>query len=341
MTEIAAQPPAPTFAKVEQGAVVGNGEKPVRFDPAKHMCFKAPETTHLLKDLGLESEAGISPIGITAPFPLFTTEGVRQIRKDLFRPEIMKQFSYKVTDQVCKLRGHGAATPFVYEAWHSDAIQQACSKAAQCELEVVFDYEIAHTNVQVGSASTFSNLPELPPAPVASRATDEAKEETDIAADPLVAWHRDSYNFVCVVMLSDPTGMRGGETALRKGDGSILKVRGPQMGWAVLMQGSAISHVALKAYGGAERITIVTSFRPKGINTRDGSTLRTVKRVSNLDVLFRQWSSYRMELIAKRAADVQKKVDGGSMSAEEIKREMSKWVDEQITYLKNTISEME
>jgi len=45
---------------------------------------------------------------------------------------------------------------------------------------------------------------------------------------PVVGWHNDSYPFVCVLMLSDCTGMVGGETALRTGNGDILKVRGPQ-----------------------------------------------------------------------------------------------------------------
>lgn len=44
---------------------------------------------------------------------------------------------------------------------------------------------------------------------------------------PIVDWHRDSYPFVCVTMLSDCASMQGGETALRTGDGNIMKVRGP------------------------------------------------------------------------------------------------------------------
>ena len=55
------------------------------------------------------------------------------------------------------------------------------------------------------------------------------------ANDPLgdgtsaVAWHYDSFPFVCVVMLSDCTDMVGGETALRLPSGEIKKVRGPSM----------------------------------------------------------------------------------------------------------------
>lgn len=43
------------------------------------------------------------------------------------------------------------------------------------------------------------------------------------------SWHYDSFPFVCVTMLSDCTDMKGGETAILKGDGEIIKVRGPTM----------------------------------------------------------------------------------------------------------------
>lgn len=46
---------------------------------------------------------------------------------------------------------------------------------------------------------------------------------------PAFAWHRDSYPFVCVTMLSDCAEMTGGETALKTATGEIMKVRGPAM----------------------------------------------------------------------------------------------------------------
>lgn len=37
-------------------------------------------------------------------------------------------------------------------------------------------------------------------------------------------------------MLSDAANMEGGETAFRKGDGSVAKVKFPGAGWAIMMQ---------------------------------------------------------------------------------------------------------
>lgn len=84
------------------------------------------------------------------------------------------------------------------------------------------DYEIGHVNLAVNSEEE------------KTRALAAVKENIESGASwedesPIVDWHTDSYPFVCVTMLSDCIDMVGGETALRKGDGEVVKVRGPQM----------------------------------------------------------------------------------------------------------------
>jgi hypothetical protein len=49
----------------------------------------------------------------------------------------------------------------------------------------------------------------------------------EVVETPIVGWHTDSYPFVCVLMMSDVRGMVGGETAIRMGNGKIIKLRGP------------------------------------------------------------------------------------------------------------------
>ncbi len=120
---------------------------------------------------------------------------------------------------------------------------------------------------------------------------------------PIVDWHTDSYPFVCVLMLSDCTTMIGGETALRTGNGDILKVRGPEMGCAVVLQGRYIEHQALRALGATERITMVTSFRPRCPALPDDTVLTTVRPISNLSELYFQFSEYRLEILEERIRD--------------------------------------
>lgn len=87
------------------------------------------------------------------------------------------------------------------------------SKIAGVELVPVMDYEIGHINMSV---------------PRKKKEYDVNTMASEDDEEAIVGWHRDSYPFVCVLMMSDTTGMIGGETALRTGTGDIKKVRGPQ-----------------------------------------------------------------------------------------------------------------
>ena len=40
-------------------------------------------------------------------------------------------------------------------------------------------------------------------------------------------------------------------------DGTVKKIRGPGLGYAVMMQGRYIRHSALNAFGAPERVTMV------------------------------------------------------------------------------------
>lgn len=119
--------------------------------------------------------------------------------------------------------------PFVYDAWRSPEVLAIVSKIAGVELVPQMDFEIAHMNVSVQTEeekqAALAALTEK-----ASRDADEGVSGCPWEDDrPIVDWHTDSYPFVCVLMLSDCTNMIGGETALRCGNGEVMKVRGPGM----------------------------------------------------------------------------------------------------------------
>lgn len=179
------------------------------------------------------------------------------------------------------------------------------------------DFEIAHINLS--SKSEAQKVEEL--NAILDRKLTE--EDEGIAGcpweddKPIVDWHTDSYPFVCVTMLSNCESMTGGETALRTGDGQVLKVRGPQQvcysnlfpavlwltvlkGCAVMLQGRYIEHQALRAFGSTERITSVTSFRPKHASLPDDTVLTTVRPISNLSELYSQFAEYRLEMLEER-----------------------------------------
>lgn len=109
----------------------------------------------------------------------------------------------------------------MYDAWKNPETLAIISKIAGVDLVPAMDFEIGHVNLSVTSEEE------------KARALAYVKEQAAAGVNwedesPIVDWHTDSYPFVCVTMLSDCTDMVGGETALRKGDGEVAKVRGPQ-----------------------------------------------------------------------------------------------------------------
>ncbi|KAJ6008306.1 hypothetical protein N7540_012282 [Penicillium herquei] len=257
------------------------------FDAERHMSYEPPSKIYSMKEIGLEGQ-GISPNAVTAPFQLFTEEAIQQMRAEIFSQPVLDNCQYMSTFVKSTIRGMGSArAPFTCDAWNSPEVLAKISEVAGIELIPAMDYEIAAINISVNEQTV----------PI-FKAPDSNEEEF-----PAFAWHRDSYPFVCVTMLSDCVGMTGGETALKTASGEIMKVRGPAMGTAVVMQGRYIEHQALKAYGGHERISMVTSFRAKSPHVRDESVLTGVRPISNLSELYTQYTRYRLELLEERVRD--------------------------------------
>lgn len=83
---------------------------------------------------------------------------------------------------------------------------------------------------------------------------------------------------------------------------SLTNVKGS----AIVMQGRYIEHQALKAHGGRERISMVTSFRPKSPFARDESVLTGVRPISNVSELYAQYTEYRVDILQERLRAFQK-----------------------------------
>ncbi|GAA6044309.1 hypothetical protein JCM8097_002874 [Rhodosporidiobolus ruineniae] len=331
------------------------------FDPALHLCHQAPESKITMAELALEGK-GISPIGVTAPFPLFTQAAVEEFRREILSTEVLDKYSVEwelapmqareFPDKVC---------PFTTAAWKSPEVLKAVSEAAGVELVPVMELELGHVNYQLGTKgkSGVRSTPISLQTQTAHYSGEEldkikAKAEADggDGGDTNVGFHRDSYPFVCVLMLSDCTNMVGGETALKTGDGRIVKARGPGAGNVVVMQGREISHAALKAYNVDERITMVTSFRAKDPLLNDASILKTIRPTAKRNRLNYQWTTYRLKLLSERFALTAQALeakkasfgpddDADGLGGSEVVnvQEMSKWIDQQISYLQTTKDE--
>ncbi|KAF2100569.1 hypothetical protein NA57DRAFT_54648 [Rhizodiscina lignyota] len=279
------------------------------FDADAHLAYTPPATIHSLADLGLPLSP-LSPIGSTDPFPLLTQEAVEAHRREIFSKDVIDNCLYVTRKGSCTVRGMAPRyAPFINAFWKSKEVLEIVSRLAGVELVPVLDHEICHTNVQLGPEGVegVKRTPIVPPVstPEAIKEMDEWNErqkvespaEADNPNKVVVPWHRDSHPFVCVVMLSDTRHMTGGETELMRGDGTTVKVRSPQYGGAVVLQGRHVSHLAHPAKNMPERITVVTAFRPKDPRLFDDSSHMNVRKQSRLPELFYQWTQYRLKLL--------------------------------------------
>ncbi|KAJ9113273.1 hypothetical protein QFC19_000191 [Naganishia cerealis] len=294
----------------------------VKFDPMVHLKFYSEDPIHkfnfnntrrlTMEELGLTSKKQISHIGVLDPFPLFTTEAIEIMKQELLQKDLFLKYarlSYNSTSGTdCVVRGYAVDngivnTPFIHAAWTHPKTMELVSLMAGVELEIVFDYEIAHTNIAMTDEETALKEKE------SALARSVPQDVENIPA--VVGWHRDSYPFVCVLMMSDTTNMVGGETALRMGDvtgNKFAVVPSPQSGHACVLQGGLIEHIAQKPAGMTERITMVTSYRPKDPLKYDSSNLKTVRPEINFGSIYNtfypQWVKYRCQVAIKRLENV-------------------------------------
>ncbi|KAF1971371.1 hypothetical protein BU23DRAFT_471008 [Bimuria novae-zelandiae CBS 107.79] len=280
-------------AKIAQLTAVRHGP---RFDPARHLVGDLPAKKKSMKDLGFPEDIGVSPLAVSEPFQLFTVEAVEIMREEILN--VPEKYKFKSNIARSQLRGYAKdCAPFTYAAWTHPETLALISKIAEVELVPVMDYEVAHINFS--SKSKADAQQELKSHQEELRIYEDEGISgcREVVKTPIVGWHTDSYPFVCVLMMSDVRGMVGGETAIRTAEGKIIKMRGPSQGYAVVMQGRYTTHQAMRALGAQERITAVTSFRPKSALLRDDSELRTVRGVSDINELYYGFAEYRLQLL--------------------------------------------
>ncbi|GIJ82341.1 hypothetical protein Asppvi_000848 [Aspergillus pseudoviridinutans] len=279
----------------------------VEFDPGRHLNFIPPSKVYTMAELGYPERRGISPVGVSEPFPMFSADAVQIMRKEAFGEKVFAKYHCSSDLAKGQLRGYAAeCAPFVYDAWKHPQTLAIVSKIAGVDLIPVVDYEIGHINISLQSEEDKAKFL----AAVAEKKSQDAGKSVSDGPwedkDPIVDWHTDGYHFVCVVMLSDCKDMIGGETELRKGNGETIKIRGPKMGSAVILQGRYIEHRALHAQGMTERITMVTSFRPRSPAIPDHTVLTTIRPISDLGELYHQFAEYRFEILEDRLRGVNK-----------------------------------
>ena len=201
--------------------------------------------------------------------------------------------------------------------------------------------EIGHVNVQLGPEGKDGvyKLAETPSPPL-QEGQEGSSQYEKVLTD---AWHRDSAQLTVVVMLSDTSTMIGGETAIQTGNGKVLKARGAKMGGAVVMQGSHVTHAALRASNAAERLSMVTGFAFADPDLDDsGTSLRSIdKNDVDMKQVYDHFVIHKLLKLRERI-DVEIERARRRQESEEVVKneEFEPWVAEQITFLKQTSWEL-
>ncbi|KAH9207756.1 hypothetical protein DL95DRAFT_373962 [Leptodontidium sp. 2 PMI_412] len=312
------------------------------FDPAIHLAFQEPSARHSFTELGLPRPKTAPDMCFTEPFQLFSQEGVRMLRRDLLRKEVLDKHMQAWVRAPCSISQHEDVATWINKAWNHPATVDCVSKAFGLPLKLLGRKgETGYCNVQLGPEGLAGvyKLGEVPSGPLEASATSESQFDK-IMTD---AWHRDSTQISCVVMLSDTSAMDGGETAIRIGDGSILKARGAKMGGAVLIQGAHLTHAALRATNAPERISMVTNFAFADTRLDDsGTSLRSIN-LSHPDAAGCQnhFLLHKLRRLQENVQNAIEQVEAASTARESPKRdEVEPWIEEQIALLKQTSWEL-
>ncbi|EXJ89889.1 hypothetical protein A1O3_02956 [Capronia epimyces CBS 606.96] len=351
-TRLAASAPTPAAPRPETVSrpikplpahLVENAATTVKapFDPAIHVDFMPPKAVVMMKDIGLEGH-GISPVAASEPFRLFTDDAVRQFRAEIFSKPVLDNCQVSSNLAPNMIRAYAADYgPFAYSVWHHPKVLDIISNVAGVDLTVAMDIDVAHINVSVNDEEVC--IAEKNTA--TGTGTKTAAATATATQTPAFAWHYDSYPFVVVTMLSDCTDMKGGETVLRTASGETMKVRGPSMGTAVVLQGRYIEHQALKAWGGRERVSMVTSFRPKSPFLKDETVLAGLRGITDLSLLYHQYAEYRFQVLETRFGQKRRQLLESFRHADADARKFDlqgirSFLDEQRQYMEDMLKEL-
>ncbi|ODV62567.1 uncharacterized protein ASCRUDRAFT_74921 [Ascoidea rubescens DSM 1968] len=328
-----------------------NFDPNIEFDPSKHIIFnsetdfdKYKVTT--LSDISIEHDEAISNCAFTPAFPLFSEEAIDIMRYELFQEKVFKQYGraanltrFKGLD--VQIGGYTHLTPFTAKALTHEKTMEVLNKYAGLELQVMMPFELGSINFGIKPYERVEDEKKNKEIYLAKNA-----KAFDKDADFVRGWHHDSNSFSFILMMSDTKDMIGGETALKTGNGEILKIDNYEKGWASLVQAHCINHIALKPYCSVERITSVTSYRAKDLLHMDPTVITTIKPSifprTIYNTFYPEWMDYRLDVMGEKIAWLRRKVAQDRENHRDFNQiEMINYLEDLTTYIRGSWREFE
>ncbi|ODV64212.1 uncharacterized protein ASCRUDRAFT_30935 [Ascoidea rubescens DSM 1968] len=323
----------------------------VKFDFDKHIIFN-PATDYekykpvMLPEIDIDHPDAISDMAFTLAFPLYSEEAVDTMRYEIFQKDIFRNHSRmanltKFKGMDVQIAGQIGDTPFTKDAITHPKVMEIFNKLAGLELVYMMPYEVGSINFGIKPVKQVEDEKNNKEYYLAQNA-----QAFDENSDFVRGWHHDSNSFSLITMLSDTKDMIGGETALKTGDGRILKINNYQKGWASLVHAHCLNHIALKPYCSIERITAVTALRAKDPLHMDPTVLTTIKpsvlHRSLYNEYYPEWMDYRLEIMLEKLKWLREKVQKDKKKGKDFNQiEMINYLEDLSNYTKATWREFE
>jgi len=248
-------------------------EEPV-FDAKRHLALTLPERSWTLEEFGYDAALRArtpSPVAITSPFRVLSDEGTAALQQVL---RTLRTDAHTAT-------GRRLSVFLTGGAYRSRFLRELVSAP---EL-------VDHFSRLAGTELTAHALPQL------QAYVNYAPEDPSKAVD---SWHVDSLGYDAVIMVSDPSKLKGGRFQFFRGTfveaAELVGARDeqeltngwaqdlpadrvesaafPAAGWAVFMQGDFVFHRAAQLEAPGERITLVPGYMARNLDYPDRTKSR-------------------------------------------------------------------
>jgi hypothetical protein len=256
----------------KQGAPDGMGVSPEgdhSFDPNHHIQLEIPaylkhtDGTQVPYPVPLEHKGGFD-LAYSAPFRVLSDAGVKALRKVIHQNE---KYANNNSRQPKAIRGIGYRSKFMRDFTYCPEILRHLS---HCSGKPMHPHNMGMNLAQINFGEIGVN------------------KKVD-------KWHIDSVPYVMVLLLSDATGMQGGQLQVaRFGDPKkaldmiyrngelpshlVDTVNYPRAGYAIFMQGSSIAHgVTPVSKAREQRVTLVNSYQSLNPFEEDRTIYSTFK----------------------------------------------------------------
>lgn len=297
----------------------------LKFDAEKHLIFdpKYYSTTKVftLSDLKINKThvPKVTDFGAAYPFPLLSEEAVDMILYEAFQPHVIEKYArlpnlaINATRLDFHIGGHGDTEgEFTKAVVHSPEIAEIVSTFFGTAMEPIYNSETAHLNVSLATTDeaekmaypqTESDIKEL-------LAKQDAGDGDRIPSS--LGLHYDSTTVALVIMMDLPEEAIGGQTTIITGDERTVRVPEPKIGYATMIQGRVLKHLASKPVTNHNRISFVNGFAAAGADRLDNTALTSTKPSvlprARFDLFYKDWVDYKFRRLEKHLKYVREQV---------------------------------